>query len=587
VKVISKFFDLVVIFWSAQIVFAWILSAFEVYNARIVLLFTLFLISIYLYIVYKKTAIVTQYCQSVISKFRGLNNFHKVMCVSTILIWISVVLYSLIFIFISPAVNWDSLTYHLTKAAEANQTGTWWYHPDISVSRVNIFGSNTSILNAVAFSIFGKDYIVELPQLIAATIIPIALFYIGVEFFKKRKLYSFVATVSVLTIPLYFYETKTTQNDLLFTLIFLLSIILVFQLSKTFNIRNLVLSCLSLGILTGTKYHGIIAAGVLALFVLYILYRNKKFIDRKYIIALMTLLPILVVLALPSNIIGRLYYDSFFALTSGDAKKVNIGIQTLWLNITHFSEWFYLRTIGDIYYFSFDYGHAGFLNMVAIPVFIVYSIFISIKKSFEQILFVSSIFGLLFLLFIVRSPDEWDLRLILFLPITAVFILVLYSISVKNKIVKLISLLVILILSISNILVTIYYVDKDVIKYSLSSIRDNRGIMTIGNYYYSKEMTNIQDFEEDSISKISDILIVGNGDSPLYPYYGSSWQNTVNHIRLDQINNDYLENVRWDYLIIYHNSSKGVLSTLDTLDLNYQILTSDFYVNIYANETIN
>jgi hypothetical protein len=496
-------------------------------------------------------------------------------------------LYTLIFIFLGPAINWDSLTYHLTKSVVANQTGSWWYHPDVSVARVNIFGSNSSILNAIAFSVLGKDYLVELPQLIAALIIPLSLFYIGVTFFIKRKIYSFIATISVLSIPLYLYESKTTQNDLVFTAILLISMILVNNFLKNFSFRNLILTLFSLGILCGSKYHGIIAAGLLSLFIVYGLVNNRNEIKKKHILSIILLSPILVFLALPSNIIGGLYYHSPFALDSGDAKKLSIGFGTIWANIKHFGTWFYLKPIGDISYFSHDIGHAGFINMVAIPIFIFVSIRTILSRKLSQILFISTIVGLITLLFLVRAPDQWDLRLILFLPITAIFIATLFVISIQNKLIKLFCYTGVFIISLLNIMVTFYFVDWEVIKYSLWSIRNGEGVMSIGNYYASRYMPNIQAFEDDSKEGIHKVLIVGYNDAPLYPYYGDRWQNEVQYMVLKNINNEYLQDIYWDYLIIYHNSAKNILDKIEALNLNYNTLITDYYVNIYKNESID
>lgn len=422
-KVIGKFFEYVVIFWALQIILAWTLSLFEIYNTKYVLLFTLLLFLLFLLKIYKGGNKIKVFFNSSKRKFTYLNKISKITIIITSLVWIIFFIYSLFFIFLSPSVNWDSLTYHLTKVALANQTGSWWYNAEVSVARVNIFGSNASILDGVAFSIIGKDYMVELPQLIAALLIPLSLFYIGVNFFKKRKIYAFVSTIGVLSIPLYLYESKTTQNDLVFTLILLLSIIAVHGFFKHFTIRNFILVLLSIGILCGTKYHGLIASVILGLFIIYNLFRNRKLIKKNHILITLPLIPILVLLAIPSNIIGGLYYNSVLALDSGDAKKVSIGIHTLWINIKHFGEWFYLRTIGDPNYFAFDVGHAGFINMLAVPIFIIIIIKIFIKRNLDKFLFVGTIAGTILILFLVRAPDQWDLRLILFYQ----FVLYIYQ----------------------------------------------------------------------------------------------------------------------------------------------------------------
>lgn len=111
--------------------------------------------------------------------------------------------------------------------------------------------------------------------------------------------------------------------------------------------------------------------------------------------------------------------------------------------------------------------------------------------------------------------------------------------------------------------------------------------MTIGDYYDSRYMTNIQDFEDKVNNIPSTVLISGQNDTPLYPYYGEAWQNTVSYLKFNEINNEKLSTIDWDYLVVYHNSNEEQLESIKSLNLDYNILTTDYYVNIYINEFSN
>lgn len=586
-KAINKVLEYTLIFWAAQIIFAWILSIFEVYNVKFVLIFTIVLCALFLFTTFKKSARLKIYLASALVKFRNLNRVEKVLFSITLGVWIIFFFYTVIFVFLSPAVNWDSLTYHLTKAAIANQTGSWWYHPDVSVARVNIFGSNASILDGVAFSILGRDYLVELPQVISATlIIPLSLFYIGVKVLKKRKVHSFIATIAILSIPLYLYESKTTQNDLVFTSALLLSIIFTINFLKSLKLRNFIIALIAIGILCGVKYHGIIAGGILGLFILYTLIRSKNKINRKYILSAIFLAPILVLLALPSNIIGALFYQSFFALDTADASKAKSGLETFWANIKHFGEWFYLRPIGDANYYSFDVGHAGIFNMLAVPIFVLIAFQIPIKRNLNKLIFILATLGTVTVLFFLRLPDNWDLRLILFLVVSAVYTSFLYLISMKVKLLSIISLFLVLVVVILNFILTFKNIDREIIKTSSDSILTKGKVMTVGDYYKPRFIESISAFESNDNTNAK-VLVIADNYASIYPYYGDDWSNTVNYFEIKDISNEKLKNIKWDFLVINHYSYPYLLEEIENLNLNYNILTTDYYVNIYTNDEVN
>lgn len=579
-----KILKFIVIFFTLEVVFAWGLSFFNIYSASLVSMFTWVVLLIFAAYLFKKRKSILKVLKHYNLEFRRVSTLRKFGITSVLAVWIIYFLYRTVFIYLSPAVNWDSLTYHLTKAANANQNGSWWFDPSVSVDRVNIFGSNSSILNGVSFALLGKDYIVELPQVIASVLIPIALFYIGVKIFRFSKFNSLIATISVLAIPLYLYESVTTQNDLVFTAIFFIAIVFVHNLYTKFNLTNLLITALSIALLVGIKHHGIIAGGILGLFAIVIFIKNFRNLRPKDLVKLLLIVPVLLVVGLPNNLIGSIHYDSFFYLDPADKRKFAPGITSIWANIKHFGEWFYLRSIGDPNYFSHDVGHTGLLHMVALPIFIFVFLKALFKKYLAQIYFFTVILGTLFTLFIIRSPDDWDLRLILFFPITVVFIATAFMLNQRIKILKVATAIVLIGAVLFNVILTVKFTEFAIVKASVKSIYNEGQPMTIGDYYLSRYMENIHYFEEDNKSKSSKVLLVSDNYFVIYPYFGDSWQNTIVYEELQDISNDALSETNWDYLVIYHNSQPENIREISSKELVYNKLTSDYYVDIYKNE---
>jgi hypothetical protein len=580
--IIKSILKLIILFWASHVLLAWTSSVFNSYSVNLVNLLNLFWIFVGIYLPSVHKGKILEVLKILKSKFTRLNKSTKLLISLVLIIWIGYFIYNLIQIFLIPAINWDSMTYHLTKFANAFQTGSWWYTPDINVDRINMFGSNASILMGAFFSILGVDYLVELGQFSGALLISLLLFYISVEFFKIRKIYSFIATVSLLTIPLFLYQTITTQNDLVFTSILLISIIFVFELKKNFSRENLLFLMISLGLLIGTKHHGIIASIPILIVGLYALIVNWRKIIIKNFLPLALILPIICILAFPNNIIGYLFYNSFIPLDAGDVNKVVPGIETLWINIKHFIDWFYLRPFGDIYYFSHDIGHPGVINMLAAP-FLLLSLFI-FRKHINKLLFIGIVLITLTILISLRKPDDWDLRLILFFPICAVYFFTLHIISLNQKSLQRLFSVLIILIAIINLAVTFYFVQYKDLRGSLKKLLTTGEQYQIGDYYNTRYMESIIAFENDSKDKSATIILLGNNDSPLYPFYGESLQNTVVYPSTDNIQLEYLQNYNWDYLVIYHYSDESTLEVIKNLNLNYKKLVSDYYMDIYINE---
>ncbi len=469
-----------------------------------------------------------------IHDLKGPKGIRDYLVLATLLIWIIFIVYALIKIVLFPSWNWDSLTYHLTKIALGHQNGTMWFDPSIPVERVNFSQSNSEILNLAFFSIFGRDYLVELPQLLSAILIPVYLVKISIDFVKVEKQKAIIATLSLLTIPLYWMQATTTQNDLLFVLFILIAIynfLLFFKRSKR---TNFVFLLLSIAILVGTKYHGILFGAFFGLAIFVVLVRKK--ILPRYIKISLLLSPILVILALPNFLIAQIYYGSFLFQKVPNFK---IGLETVKANLKHFSEWFYSLPGYDVYYFSHDVSHMGYLFMFIIPLGLVFLIielfkyfkvklnklmlktYLSDKLGYIAVVAILIVFTIIFIF--MHYPDPWDLRLIFIIPILITFYVSLRLIKYRKR--ALIGFSVV-----SLILIAVHffsYIKWELPKFNnaIGIAREEKRIMNLGEYADYLKIVDL--FLEDSDHKSNEVLYCGSSDSWVYPWWGKSWQNEL------------------------------------------------------------
>lgn len=112
--------------------------------------------------------------------------------------------------------TYDSLTYHLPRAAQWLDHGGWYWIENAATARLNVFppGAELGILYTVLA--FGSDRLVELPQLLgeAATLLAVYGLARRVGFGREEALFAalLLATFSVVAL-----EATTSQNDLVMT----------------------------------------------------------------------------------------------------------------------------------------------------------------------------------------------------------------------------------------------------------------------------------------------------------------------------------------------------------------------------------
>lgn len=587
---IQKIFRLVVIIWSAYVLFAWILSLFGQFNRSYFFTITLLTLLATTFLMVKGKGKIIQEVNTVIRN-APKDFLSTALLFVTFICWTFFIIYCFTQVVISPPDNWDSMTYHLTKIAHAEQRGTLWYSPKIFVSRVNYSPSNSEILNMAASSLLPNDVLVELPQLISSAIIPLALYYIATTFFKAPKKWAAFSTISILTIPLYWTQAITTQNDLLFIGIFLIAGIFTYEFQKNQTKPNLIYAILAISLLIGTKYHGLLAGGILSLGLVWSFIKNPRKIPLLIDPLVIAVIAIGCILALPNYLIAQIYYGNFLYQV-GKFGNYYAGIDVFMKNITHFKEWLLTKPFDQDLYYNHDIGHTGTYFLATIfPLLIILSMDVRKKlRSGSQAIFfyiVLATFALVF--FSMHPPDPWDLRLILLIPITFIFsfsITFLHNSQLlaqevftnkvwRTKIIILFCLPIIIATYVQTKNLVNYYEEST--KHKLSKLFKEFNTTNIGeneqqkNRYHSLYRFNIDN------NNSANVLIVGSEDTWVYPFYGSNWNNNVSFNNIANFDRMELSKNNWDYIIIGKHGNEY----WRRISIDAEVLSEDNFLKIY------
>jgi len=113
----------------------------------------------------------------------------------------------------SPPSNWDSMTYHLTRAAAWTQRRAVEYVPGAPTERANSFPPVAELQVLWTFVLHGRDTFAALPQLFAEAALTLAVYGLGRRLGWERAAAAFAALL-VPTLTEVGLESVTTQNDL-------------------------------------------------------------------------------------------------------------------------------------------------------------------------------------------------------------------------------------------------------------------------------------------------------------------------------------------------------------------------------------
>lgn len=123
------------------------------------------------------------------------------------------VLYEGFIVLTTPPNNWDSMAYHLPRAAEWFQRHAVQYIPDANTERMNAFQPNAEMLILYTFALAHNDVLVELPQWLAQLAVLVAVYGIARRTGIRAPAALFAALLTA-TLTEFALESVTTQNDL-------------------------------------------------------------------------------------------------------------------------------------------------------------------------------------------------------------------------------------------------------------------------------------------------------------------------------------------------------------------------------------
>ena len=168
------------------------------------------------------------------------------------------IVYQLFIAVATPPNNWDSMSYHLPRAAEWLQRGAVEYVPDPPTDRINALqpGSELEILWTFAF--LGRDTVAALPQLFAELASLVGIYAIArrIGFGRPDSVFASLVAATLTQVAL---QSVTTQNDLLSASFVVAAAALVLGRSRT----EVMLAGLALALALGTKLTAMYAVPVL------------------------------------------------------------------------------------------------------------------------------------------------------------------------------------------------------------------------------------------------------------------------------------------------------------------------------------
>ncbi|MDX6503521.1 MAG: hypothetical protein QOE29_646 [Gaiellaceae bacterium] len=156
--------------------------------------------------------------------------------------------------------NWDSMTYHLARAAAWHQDHALGYVPNANTERMNIFPPNGEIAILYTLTFLGTDRLAALPQYVAGIALIVGCYAVARQLGFPRSSSAFAALV-LASLGQVVLQSTTTQNDLLVASFVLAAAFFVLEGSRS----GVALAGLAVGLAVGTKTTGLFALPLLAL----------------------------------------------------------------------------------------------------------------------------------------------------------------------------------------------------------------------------------------------------------------------------------------------------------------------------------
>ncbi len=166
--------------------------------------------------------------------------------------------YVAVLIIMTPPANWDSLTYHLARAAFWRQDGGIGYIENAYDARLNIFPPNGEIALMFVLELARDERPTGFVQFGAAVVCALGVFALARRVGLSRA-ESALGSLLFLTLPIVVLEASTTQNDLVVASLLLCASVFLLAGST----RSFVLASLAIALAVGTKVTAIYALPIL------------------------------------------------------------------------------------------------------------------------------------------------------------------------------------------------------------------------------------------------------------------------------------------------------------------------------------
>lgn len=165
--------------------------------------------------------------------------------------------------------NWDSMTYHLSRAAAWYQHNAYG-HVNAHTERQNAFPPNAEILSLFTMIFAGNERFAALPQFASELALLVAIFGIARRLGFRRSEAAF-ASLLFATLSQVVLQATTTQNDLVLTACVVAGAYFLLARDR----HEIVLAALALALALGTKLTGFFAAPIVLLLALATLPRRQ------------------------------------------------------------------------------------------------------------------------------------------------------------------------------------------------------------------------------------------------------------------------------------------------------------------------
>ena len=173
------------------------------------------------------------------------------------------VAYEAFLLLTSPPNTWDSMSYHLPRAAEWYQQGGLRFLEEVHTERMNAFQPGAELQVLYVFALAGNDLLAELPQWLAQLALLTAVFGIARRAGWHAPAAAFAALLTA-TLTEVALQSVTTQNDLVVAALAAASAYFILGRTRV----DVAMAGLALGLALGTKLTVVLALPALALLAL-------------------------------------------------------------------------------------------------------------------------------------------------------------------------------------------------------------------------------------------------------------------------------------------------------------------------------